>query len=90
MLKLALAAAMLAVAAPALADDWDFVLINSSGKAIAAVELAPTGTTAWQPNQVDPDFAKADRTMKPAASRSSRREQRLVGADGLEPPTSSV
>jgi hypothetical protein len=59
MLKLGLAAAAaLVVAAPAMADAWDFVLINSSGKPIKTVEIAPTGTTTWQPNKVDPDFKK--------------------------------
>ena len=65
MLKLGLAAvAAIVIAAPAMADDWDFVLINSSGKAIKSVEIAPTGTTTWQPNKVDPDFKKADATLK--------------------------
>lgn len=68
MLKLGLAAiAALVIAAPAMADDWDFVLINSSGKAIKTVEIAPTGTTTWQPNKVDPDFKKEDATVKPGA-----------------------
>jgi len=68
MLKLGLAAAAaIVVAAPAMADDWDFVLINNSGKAIKTVEIAPTGTTTWQPNKVDPEFKKADATVKPGA-----------------------
>ncbi|MEP9359343.1 hypothetical protein [Sphingomonas sp. KR3-1] len=66
MLKLGLAAAAaLVIAAPAMADDWDFVLINSSGKAIKTVEIAPTGTTTWQPNKVDPEFKKEDTVVKP-------------------------
>jgi len=66
MLKLGLAAAAaIVVAAPAMADDWDFVLINNSGKPIKTVELAPTGTTTWQPNKVDPEFKKEDATVKP-------------------------
>ncbi len=68
MLKLSLAAiAALSIAAPAMADDWDFVLINNAGKAIKTVEIAPTGTTTWQPNKVDPDFKKEDATVKPGA-----------------------
>jgi hypothetical protein len=68
MLKLGLAAAAaIVIAAPAMADDWDFVLINNSGKAIKTVEIAPTGTTTWQPNKVDPEFKKADATVKPGA-----------------------
>lgn len=69
MLKLGLAAvaAIVAVATPAMADDWDFVLINNSGKAIKTVEIAPAGTTTWQPNKVDPDFKKEDATVKAGA-----------------------
>jgi hypothetical protein len=68
MLKLVLAAAATAaVAVPALADDWDFVLINNSGKVIKTIELAPTGTTTWQPNKIDPDFKKEDATVKAGA-----------------------
>lgn len=68
MLKLGLAAvAAIVIATPAMADDWDFVLINNSGKAIKTVEIAPTGTTTWQPNKVDPEFKKADATVKPGA-----------------------
>jgi len=48
-------AAALFIAVPALADDWDFVLTNSTGKEIKTVELAPAGTTTWQPNKVEPD-----------------------------------
>lgn len=65
MLKLAVtAAAALLVAAPALADDWDFVLINNSGKVIKTVEVSPAGAATWQPNKVDPDFKKEDSTVK--------------------------
>jgi hypothetical protein len=67
MWKPGLAAAALTLASPALADDWDFVLINNSGKAIRTVEIAPMGTATWQPNRVDPDFAKPDATVKPGA-----------------------
>lgn len=46
----------LLAATPACADDWDFVLINHTGKPIHRVELAPAGTTDWQANRVDPDL----------------------------------
>ncbi len=65
MMRLAVtAAAAMLVAMPALADDWDFVLINNSGKAIKNVELAPTGTTTWQPNKIDPERKRED-ALKP-------------------------
>jgi len=38
-------AAALVVASPALAEDWDFMLTNGSGKPIKTIELAPAGTT---------------------------------------------
>jgi hypothetical protein len=37
------------VAAPAYAEDWDFVLINGTGKPIKTVEIAPAGSTEWKP-----------------------------------------
>ena len=46
----------LAVSAPAFADDWDFMLINSSGKEIKTIEVAPTGSGTWQPNKIDPEI----------------------------------
>ena len=52
------AVAALVVATPALAEEWDFVLVNNTGKEIKQVEVAPTGTTNWQKNRVD-----ADRTV---------------------------
>lgn len=59
MLKLSVVAALaLLAAAPAFADDWDFVLINNTGKGIKAIELAPAGTANWQANQPDPDMER--------------------------------
>jgi hypothetical protein len=52
------AIAGLTLAAPAMADDWDFILINQTGKAIKEVELAPNGGTSWQKNKVEEDMAK--------------------------------
>jgi hypothetical protein len=57
MILKAAGAAALFVAFPALADPWDFILTNSTGKEIKTIELAPAGTTTWQPNKVDPDAA---------------------------------
>jgi len=50
---LIMAVAALVAATPALADDWDFVLINSTSKEIKDVEVAPTGTQTWQKNRVE-------------------------------------
>lgn len=58
------AAFVVSAATPALADDWDFVLINNTGKPIHAVEVAPAGTTEWQPNKIDAE-EKHDVDLKP-------------------------
>lgn len=50
---LIMAAAALVIATPALADAWDFVLINNTSKEIKQIELAPTGTQEWQKNKVE-------------------------------------
>jgi hypothetical protein len=55
---LIVAAALMVIATPALADEWDFVLINNSGKQIKSIEIAPAGTQTWQKNKVD-EGAKA-------------------------------
>lgn len=51
---IALATALVA-AAPAVAEDWDFMLTNGSGKPIKTIELAPSGTTDWKAQTVDPE-----------------------------------
>lgn len=67
MLKFAVSAALaLSVAVPALADAWDFILINNTGKPIASVEVSPTGAEKWQPNKVDEDL-KREGDTKPGA-----------------------
>jgi hypothetical protein len=59
---LLIAAATLTAATPALADAWDFILTNGSGKEIKLVEVAPTGTQTWQKNIVDEEVKKATTT----------------------------
>lgn len=61
-LAFAVIAASLA-AAPALAEDWDFMLTNATGKTIKTVDLAPTGSDKWTPNKVDAELRK-DPTIK--------------------------
>jgi len=46
----------LTLATPALADPWDFVLTNQTGKTIKLVEVSPTGQGAWTPEVVDKDI----------------------------------
>ncbi len=54
--KLAAGIMLLALAAPLTAEDWDFVLLNKTGKVIKLVELAPSGTDAWFKWKVDDDL----------------------------------
>jgi hypothetical protein len=51
--KLLAGAILLLVAAPALADSWDFVLNNKTGKTIKMVELAPSGTQTWAKEETE-------------------------------------
>ena len=67
---IALAAAMVA-AAPAIAEDWDFMLTNGSGKPIKTIELAPSGTTDWKPQTVDPE-TRRDPVIKAGAKTTIR------------------
>lgn len=53
MRHIAALAACALVAAPALAEDWDFMLTNQSGKPIKLIELAPAGTAGWKPQTAD-------------------------------------
>ncbi len=55
---LIMAVAALVVATPAFAEEWDFVLVNNTGKEIKLVELAPTGTQNWQKNKIDETVRK--------------------------------
>ena len=52
-IKLVTATVLLAIAAPAQAEDWDFVLVNKTGKTIKQVEIAPSGSEGWSPEKVD-------------------------------------
>lgn len=59
-------AALTLAASPALAEDWDFVLINGAGKPIKTIEIAPAGTGTWAPNKVDPG-SRRDGSVKAGA-----------------------
>lgn len=47
-IKLTIAAGLLLTAAPAFAENWDFVLVNKTGKTIKLVEVAKAGTGDWK------------------------------------------
>ena len=46
-IKLVAGTLLLAIAAPAHAESWDFVLVNKTGKTIEQVELTPSGSESW-------------------------------------------
>jgi hypothetical protein len=58
-------------ATPALAEDWDFMLTNQSGKPIKAIELAPAGTVDWKPQTVDAE-TKRESVVKTGARTTVR------------------
>lgn len=67
MRKLALfAAATLLVAAPALAEDWDFILVNNSGKPVKGIDISEAGAGKWVANKVDPE-AKREALLRQGA-----------------------
>ncbi|QSB43581.1 hypothetical protein EB810_07280 [Altererythrobacter sp. FM1] len=45
--------ALVLIAAPAMAEDWDFVLTNDTGKTVTQVELSPAGTAKWAAQRTD-------------------------------------
>lgn len=53
------AAVALATATPAIAEVWDLVLTNASGREIKMVEASPSGAATWQKNIVDEEVRKA-------------------------------
>ena len=57
-------ALLLALTAPAHAEDWDFVLVNKTGKTIKQVELANAGSDSWFKWKTQEDMAS---TIKPGA-----------------------
>lgn len=66
MKKLAIiaSAAILAAASPALAEDWDFLLTNNTGKQIEKIEVAPFGSGTWVENKVDTELKQTGK-VKP-------------------------
>ncbi|MGN3973760.1 hypothetical protein [Tsuneonella sp. SYSU-LHT278] len=63
--KLLVAATAMAGAAPALAENWDFVLVNKTGKTITLVEVSVAGSGNWKKDKRDEDIGSG--TIKPGA-----------------------
>lgn len=53
--KLAIGAALMSLAAPAGAEDWDFVLVNKTGKTIKTVEVTDAGQAQWAKEKLEDD-----------------------------------
>ncbi|CAH0496422.1 hypothetical protein [Novosphingobium sp. CECT 9465] len=60
MLKILIAAGVgaLLAATPAFGEDWDFVLVNATGKRITDVEVAPAASARWQMQKRDPELKR--------------------------------
>jgi hypothetical protein len=54
--RILIGAALLSLAAPALAEDWDFVLVNKTGKTIKTIELSEAGKGEWKPESLAEDM----------------------------------
>lgn len=54
---------LLTMAAPALAENWDFVLVNKTGKTITLVEVSPSGAADWKKDRRDDDLGP--KSIKP-------------------------
>jgi hypothetical protein len=61
----------LSVASPAAAEDWDFLLTNSTGKPIKTIELAPAGSSDWKPT-AEEEGIKREPVIKPGARTTVR------------------
>lgn len=46
------------LAAPASAEDWDFVLVNNTGKPIKRVEIAVGGSNDWKADTSDRELQR--------------------------------
>lgn len=46
---------LLALASPAFAENWDFVLVNKTGKTIKLVEVSESGKADWKKERSDED-----------------------------------
>ncbi|TGX53479.1 hypothetical protein E5A73_11625 [Sphingomonas gei] len=61
MIRTAMAIAAVAMfAVPALAEDWDFVLANNTGKPIKGIDISAAGAGSWVANKVEPEAKKSD------------------------------
>ena len=47
-IKLLAGGLLLTVATPAYADNWDFVLVNKTGKTVKLVEVSESGKADWK------------------------------------------
>lgn len=60
MIRTAMALAAAAMfAAPALAEDWDFVLVNNTGKPIKGVDISAGGAGSWTANKIEPEMKQS-------------------------------
>lgn len=63
-------AAALVFAAPALAEPWDFILTNDTGRVIKTIELSPAGAGSWEANRFDAEDPARSATIAAGARRT--------------------
>ena len=54
--RILIGAALLSLAVPAHAEDWDFVLVNKTGKTIKTIELSDAGKGEWKAERLEEDM----------------------------------
>lgn len=64
--KMLLGAGLVMAATPALAEQWDFVLVNKTGKTIKLVEVATAGSGDWKKDLRDEEI-RGEWNIKPGA-----------------------
>ncbi len=64
-IKLLAGGLLLTFATPALAENWDFVLVNKTGRTINLVEVAVAGSGDWKKDKRDEDMG--DGKIRPGA-----------------------
>lgn len=57
------AGAILLAAMPARAEDWDFVLVNDTGKEISTIEVSPADKSTWVASPIEEGGSA--KTVKP-------------------------
>ena len=77
--RLLIGAALLTLAAPAYAEDWDFVLVNKTGKTIKQIELSESGKDAWAQERLEED--RVNDPVRPGTSHTVHFDKTACAVD---------